>query len=66
MLQPPLHVWEKASAKRREEFEHLPGVALPAEEIEERLEAALEAVELDYLLTRWACRCFISLTSLFV
>ena len=35
-------------------FAHLPGVTLGEQELEERLDACLEAVELDYLLTRCA------------
>ena len=35
-------------------FANLAGVTLGAQELEEQLDACLEAVELDYLLTRYA------------
>lgn len=34
-------------------FAHLAGVTLGEQELEEQLDACLEAVELDYLLTRY-------------
>lgn len=35
-------------------FAHLAGVTLGEQELEEQLDACLEAVELDYLLARYA------------
>ena len=36
-------------------FAHLAGVTLGEQELEEQLDACLEAVELDYLLARFCC-----------
>lgn len=52
--QPPREVWNRASEARRAPFARLRGVASPPEEVDARLEYALEAVELDYLLARYA------------
>lgn len=56
--QPPRDVWNKASSARHATFSHLRGARLAPEELESQLEAALEAVELDYLLTRSASHPF--------
>ena len=50
---PPAAVWETASAAARRPFEQLPVAHLTEEEQDERLEAVIEAVELDYLLGRY-------------
>ncbi len=41
-------------------FAHLAGVTLGEQELEEQLDTCLEAVELDYLLTRCCCCCLSS------
>ena len=52
---PPASVAAQIHSRRDGDvFEHLPSCSLSEDEIEARLEAALEAVELDYLLARWA------------
>ena len=51
---PPAAVWAAASPADRARFQHFPHAHLSPEELEERLCAALEAVELDYLLGRCA------------
>ena len=64
---PPANVAAQIHTRRDGEvFEHLPSCMLSGAEIDARLEAALEAVELDYLLARsgtasgrqtvWWCR----------
>ncbi|KAL0051485.1 hypothetical protein WJX82_008361 [Trebouxia sp. C0006] len=50
--QPPRLVWEKTSKATKAKFAHLAGVTLGEQELEEQLDTCLEAVELDYLLTR--------------
>ncbi len=42
----------RASKARHQAFAHLRGVSLDPEVLDVELEAALEAVELDYLLAR--------------
>ena len=49
---PPAAVWEAASPAARQPFEQLPVARLTEQECDERLEAVMEAVELDYLLGR--------------
>ena len=49
---PPAAVWEAASPAARQPFEQLPVARLSEQECDERLEAVMEAVELDYLLGR--------------
>ena len=51
---PPAAVWAAASPADRARFQHFPHAHLSPEALEERLCAALEAVELDYLLGRCA------------
>ena len=53
---PPAAVWEAASPEARAPFEQLPIAPLSEQERDERLEAVIEAVELDYLLGRWAAQ----------
>ena len=58
--QPPQAVWEATPHAVQRRFQsihakHLPGMSLEAQEMEKRLDACLEAVELDYLLGRWHC-----------
>ena len=53
---PPAAVWGAASPEARAPFERLPIAPLSEQERDERLEAVMEAVELDYLLGRWATR----------
>ena len=50
---PPAAVFEVASPAARRPFEQLPVAHLSEEERDERLEAVIEAVELDYLLGRY-------------
>ncbi|KAL3151953.1 hypothetical protein ABBQ32_001078 [Trebouxia sp. C0010 RCD-2024] len=50
--QPPRLVWQNASKDTKAKFAHLAGVTLGEQELEEQLDACLEAVELDYLLAR--------------
>lgn len=50
--QPPRLVWEKTCKATKAKFAHLAGVTLGEQELEEQLDTCLEAVELDYLLTR--------------
>ena len=45
-------MWNKASKARHATFSHLRGVTLPPLELDQKLEDALEAVELEYLLAR--------------
>ena len=54
---PPAAVWEAASPAARQPFEQLPVSHLTEDERDERLEAVIEAVELDYLLGRCGCAC---------
>ena len=50
---PPANVADQIHSRQDGEvFEHLPSCTLSEAEIDSRLEAALEAVELDYLLGR--------------
>ncbi len=49
---PPAAVWAAASGAERARFQHMPHAHLAPDALEERLCAALEAVELDYLLGR--------------
>ena len=49
---PPAAVWEAARPAERQPFEQLPVARLTEQETDERLEAVMEAVELDYLLGR--------------
>lgn len=50
---PPAAVWEAASPAARRPFDQLPIAHLTEQECDERLEAVIEAVELDYLLGRY-------------
>lgn len=50
--QPPRLVWETTPKHTKAKFAHLAGVRLSGQELEEQLDACLEAVELDYLLSR--------------
>jgi len=49
---PPAAVWAAASGAERARFQHMPHAHLAPDALEDRLCAALEAVELDYLLGR--------------
>ena len=49
---PPAAVWEAARPAEQQPFEQLPVARLTEQETDERLEAVMEAVELDYLLGR--------------
>ena len=49
-------MWNKASKARHATFSHLRGVTLSPEELDQKLEDALEAVELEYLLARYSQR----------
>ena len=51
--QPPRDVVNKASEGSHVDFKHLKGMQLGADELDEQLEKALEAVELEYLLARY-------------
>lgn len=51
--QPPRDVWNIASEARKASFKHLKGVSLTPDETDTQLESALEAVELEYLLSRY-------------
>lgn len=56
--QPPQAVWLATPHTVQQRFtaahaQHLPGMSMSEQEIEERLDSCLEAVELDYLLGRW-------------
>ena len=53
---PPSNVAGELRPQDAHCFEHLPSCTVPPEDLDARLEAALEAVELDYLLARSA-RC---------
>lgn len=66
---PPAAVWAAARPQARAEFEQLPTALMSEDDRDARLEAAIEAVELDYLLGRlelliqsertgWTCRNF--------
>lgn len=50
--QPPQEVWFKASKARHSAFAHLRGVKMAPDDLESHLESVLEAVELEYLLSR--------------
>ena len=50
---PPCNVAGEMHQRDAGCFEHLPSCTVPPEELDARLEAALEAVELEYLLGRW-------------
>ena len=57
--QPPQAVWQATPHTVQQRFAaahapHLPGMSMSEREVEERLDSCLEAVELDYLLGRWA------------
>ena len=56
--QPPRDVWNRASHARQATFAHLKGVQLDPDAVDAQLEAALEAVELEYLLSRWGFRVY--------
>jgi ABC-type uncharacterized transport system fused permease/ATPase subunit len=49
---PPAAVWEDARAEARADFSRLPVALMSEEDRDARLEAVIEAVELDYLLGR--------------
>lgn len=51
---PPAAVWDAAPPAARESFERMPTALMSEDDRDARLEAVIEAVELDYLLGRYA------------
>ncbi len=50
---PPAAVWAAARPSARADFERMPVAIMSEDDRDARLEAAIEAVELDYLLGRY-------------
>lgn len=51
---PPAAVWAAARPEARADFDRMPVALMTEDDRDARLEAAIEAVELDYLLGRYA------------
>jgi ABC-type uncharacterized transport system fused permease/ATPase subunit len=54
---PPRAVWSGASEAMRRKFSHLAAAHMTLDEIDTRLSSILEAVDLEYLLGRYAPQC---------